>query len=105
MTYTYDFGYYNARRYSKPWIARICAWPIGQRPTLEFGSYIGNDNGGTVEISAEPGDVIRIGQRDYRGNGSMDVWTIANPDGTQSDTTASEARAHYRRNVAQTHAV
>src|ERR1017187_6378175 len=58
---------YNSRRYSKPWIARIIAWPVGGVPTMESGSYVGDKKGGEVEIMAGPGDIIRDGQRDGRG--------------------------------------
>ena len=57
---------YNSRRYSKPWIARIIAWPVGGVPTMESGSYVGDKKGGEVEIMAGPGDIIRDGQRDGR---------------------------------------
>lgn len=53
------FGSYNARRYSRPWIARITSWPVGGTPELAFGSYVGNNGGGEVEIMARRGDIIR----------------------------------------------
>jgi hypothetical protein len=68
--YAVLFGGYNARRYSRPWIARVTAWPVGKQAELEFGSFIGDDDGGVVEISARPGDILRWGQRDNRGRGA-----------------------------------
>jgi hypothetical protein len=32
------YGAYNFRRYSKPWIARIIAWPVGGSVVVEWES-------------------------------------------------------------------
>lgn len=72
-----EFYGYNARRYSKPWIAVVTEWPVGGRPELEFGSFVGNDeDGGFAEIKAKEGQIIRWGQRDNRGNGTKNKWGI-----------------------------
>jgi hypothetical protein len=50
--YSVVCGPYNARRYTRPWIARIAGWPVGSRLELQSGSYVGSDGGGEVEIMA-----------------------------------------------------
>lgn len=94
--YAVLFGGYNARRYSRPWIARVTAWPVGKQAELEFGSFIGDDDGGEVEISARPGDILRWGQRDNRGNGTSAEWGIAQANGEIETITAAEARDAYK---------
>lgn len=96
LRYTTRFGSYNARRYSRPWIARVTAWPIGGKPELAWGGYCGDDSGGEAEILARPGDIIRYGQRDGRGNNGENAWAIAQEDGSLRIVSQSEARAQYR---------
>lgn len=59
----YEVGSYNDRRYGKPWIAEIAKWDVGEHPSLVFGSNIDNK---TAEILAEPGQILKAGQKDYR---------------------------------------
>lgn len=40
-----EYDAYNLRRYSRPWIARVSAWPVGGVPTMEWGSYVGDEKG------------------------------------------------------------
>jgi len=96
VRYTARFPSYNARRYSRPWIARVGAWPVGGKPEMAFGSYLGDDAGGEVEVLALPGDIIRYGQKDSRGNKGESEWAIALPDGTLQVVTMAEARAAYK---------
>lgn len=42
MRVTRRFGRYDDRRYGRPWIARVTSWPVGGRPEMEWGSYIGD---------------------------------------------------------------
>jgi hypothetical protein len=93
MRVTYEVGSYNPRRYGKPWIARVTAWPIGKIPTLQFGATV---DVWTAEIDAEPGAVIRFGQKDQRrGNNTTADWGIVLPDGTVRECSPSEARTHW----------
>ncbi len=96
LRYAESFSSYNARRYSRPWIARISAWPVGGKAEMQFGSYLGNDGGGEVEIMAMPGDIIRYGQKDGRGNGGMSEWAIAQADGSLTVVDQAEARKAYK---------
>lgn len=93
MRISIEFGSYNNRRYSKPWIARITAWPVGGKPELEWGGYVGDDSGGEVEIEAQPGDIIRAGQKDGRGGNSKNRWYVVEPDGSTREIDQTEARA------------
>jgi len=89
------FGSYNARRYSKPWLAKVVSWTVGHRPELLFGSYIGTDEGGEAEIMARPGDIVRFGQKDNRRNASENDWGVVQDDGTIRKITQVEARALF----------
>jgi len=90
------YGEYNFRRYSKPWIARIESWPVGGIPKLEWGSYVGDANGGEVEIIAYPGDIIRDGQRDWRGNNTVSDWSVVKADYTLRKISQVEARKLFQ---------
>jgi len=95
------FAGYNPRRYGKPWIVRITSWPVGGKPDVEWGTYIGDDNGGEVEIQADAGDIVRIGQNDYRGGKSFAGWYIVQADGTLRETDAAGARKAYDERIAE----
>jgi hypothetical protein len=86
-----EFGSYNPRRHSKPWIAKIKRWVVGKSPDLEFGKYIGDEGGGEVEIDAEVGSIVRVGQKDYRGESESD-WYVVQSDGSLEKVTATQAR-------------
>lgn len=99
MTITKEFGSYNQRRYSRPWIARVSAWPVGGRAELAWGTFLGDDNGGEAEVAAVPGDVVRYGQKDLRKpNGSTANWAIVQADGSLVDCKESEAAKAFRVN-------
>ncbi|RZS31722.1 hypothetical protein [Corticibacter populi] len=86
------FDSYNGRRYSRPWIARVTAWPVGGKPTLDWGNYVGSDSGGEAEVNAKPGDIIRWGQKDGRGNGTRAYWGVVAEDGSVDRVTEVQAR-------------
>ena len=86
---------YNARRYSRPWIGKITAWPIGGKAEIKWGSYLGDDAGGEVEIEAQIGDIIRSGQKDGRGGNTSADWYIVDIDGGLIPTDAAGARKHW----------
>jgi hypothetical protein len=97
MRITVQFGPWNPKRYGKPWIAKVTAWPVGKAPTLEFGALVGT----TPEIAAEPGTVVRWGQRDYRGNGTERHWGVVLDDGTIEPRSNEECRAHWLATMAE----
>ena len=90
-----EFDGYNARRYGRPWIAKVVEWPVGGKPALEWGAYIGSSSGGEVEILAKPGDIIRYGQKDNRGNGTTARWAIVKETGELDLISEREARKSY----------
>jgi len=91
MRYSESCGGYNKRRYSRPWIGVITSRPVGGRPEIAWGGYVGDDSGGEVEIMAYPGSILRSGQRDNRGNGGANNWWEAMPDGTMRQINQVEA--------------
>ena len=96
MKLTIKTSPYNARRYSRPWIARVdFTDPKGK---FEFGQWTGQHFGGTgsegiLHIEAEPGDVIAQGQKDGRGNNGHPGFAFVKPDGTL-ETGLSKAKAY-----------
>ncbi|MFH1547127.1 MAG: hypothetical protein ABIC57_01420 [bacterium] len=95
MRITQTFGSYNSRRYGRPWIGKITSWPIGKQSEISWGSYLGNDNGGEVEIEANPGDIIRTGQKDNRGGNTSGDWYIVSLDKSLIPTNAANAKKHW----------
>jgi len=93
MRVALEFGSYNSRRYGRPWIGRVTSWPVGGRPEIEWGNYCGDDGGGEAEIVAQPGDLVRAGQKDNRQprNTSND-WYLVQADGTLLEVTQPQAR-------------
>lgn len=87
-----SYGSYNERRYSKPWIGKITSWPIGGKPEIKWGSFIGDDHGGEVEIMALPGEIVRWGQKDNRGNGTEACWGVVTIEGRIEEIDAAKAR-------------
>lgn len=102
MRITQYFGSYNQRRYGRPWICKITAWPVGGKAEVEWGLYLGDDGGGDVEIEANPGDIVRTGQKDNRGNNTDASWYIVVEDGSLFDTTAAEAKKHWEKTKIKT---
>jgi hypothetical protein len=93
MRVTDEFPEYNARRYGKPWIARVVRWDIGEHPELKFGYYNGNENGGRVEIEAEEGDIVKVGRKDYRKpRSTYNRFHIVKKDGALLRCSAQQAR-------------
>lgn len=88
-----EWGSYNTRRYSRPWIARVTEWAIGRGPELEFGGNIGAH---MVEIEAAPGALVKFGQKDTRrGNGTENEFGIVRGGGEVERVGAVRAREHW----------
>ncbi len=97
MYVSVEFGSYNPRRCSKPWVFKVIDWKTGEQPEVEWGSYLGNDDGGVVEIDAQPGDVVRYGQKDNRNpKHTVRRWAIVGDAGELKDSDAVEAKRHWR---------
>ncbi len=89
------YNSYNQRRYGRPWAAVISAW--NGKPKLDFcGDYLGDDTGGRLEITCQPGDIIRYGQKDNRGNNTENEWAIVADDYTLQATTPADGKDHWR---------
>lgn len=95
MRITQRFSGYNSRRYGRPWISKIISWPVGGKSEVSWGSYLGDDDGGEVEIEASPGDIVRMGQKDNRGNNTSADWYIVQEDGSLSFVAMAEAKKHW----------
>lgn len=96
MRITIETLAYNDRRHGKPWIAKVMEWKTS-RPEIEWGAWHGQPGGkGTLEINAEPGDIIRYGQKDHRNARRSDnEWAVVQEDGTLDDVTQAQAREHW----------
>lgn len=93
-----NYGSYNDRRYSKPWMAKVVAWPVGKNAELKFsGLFVGTaSEGGYVEMMAMPGELIRYGQKDNRNTRHTEAnWAVVRPDGSIKDLTTTEAREYW----------
>lgn len=91
MKITIERGDYNHRRYSKPWIAKISDWSEA-KAKLEWGHYFGDDDGGTLEIDVDDGDIVRMGQKDYRHPKSESHWYVVESGNLRELRGESEAR-------------
>lgn len=74
----------------------MTSWAVGSRPTLEFGGYLGTDEGGEVEIEALPGDIVRWGQKDGSGKHTLDRFGIEEDDRDVRRLTEAGARATFK---------
>jgi hypothetical protein len=89
MRVTITVGEYNARRYSRPWIARVKEWPVGAYPELVFGGHLGVNE---AEIEAAPGDIVKYGQKDHRGHNGFNEFGVVTATGGVLRLTPGQAR-------------
>ena len=86
-----ETGSYNARRYTKPWIAKITF--AGSKPEYHFGDFCGDDNGGELSLEIEPGYVFARGQKDHRKpQNSAPEFFIASEDGDHKPVRLIDAK-------------
>ena len=96
MRISIKYHSYNHRRYGKPWIAIITAWPVGGRPEIRWGRFLSDPGDeGEVEIDAQPGDIVRSGQKDYRGNKTSNDWYIVDNNCELNYSDPQNARRHW----------
>jgi len=83
---------YNDRRHGRPWIAKVTGWVDG-KPQQSFGCWVGkNGEAGVLTIDAQPGDIVRHGQKDNRRpQDSLDDWHVVDASGVLQPTTRVEA--------------
>lgn len=91
LVVTYEVGSYNTSRYGRPWIALVTAWPIGGHPTLEFGGSMTRQ----AEIAAPAGALVKFGQKDGRGNKSLNSFAVVGADGTLQPLDEVDARSYW----------
>ncbi|MDD5135353.1 MAG: hypothetical protein PHP01_08085, partial [Phycisphaerae bacterium] len=93
MKITKNFGSYDPKRFSDPWIGKVIDWSGDGNRKLDWGLYFGDELGGTVEIDVDPGDIVGIGQKDkWGGNRTISNWFIVEKNGNLKNTNTSGAR-------------
>lgn len=95
MLIRYQTSKYNDKVLNKPWIARILTWPIGEVHTVAWGNYTGPMEVGYLEIDAEPGDIVRIGQTTIKTNKVKAFYGIVECDGTVTKLSYVEAKRTF----------
>jgi len=66
MEITKETDSYNERRYGKPWIA-VVDYSNSRKGEFSFGDWQGRPGmAGELYITCEPGDIIAVGQKDFR---------------------------------------
>jgi hypothetical protein len=97
ITVTETFRAYNDRRYGKPWGAIITFTAAKPEYNFKAGSYLGGCMGGEVVIQCQPGDLVAIGQKDFRNPRKTDNdWYVVGQDGTLSGIDRADALRHYQ---------
>ena len=105
MDITINTRSYNQGRYSKPWIARVdFSTPKGE---FTWGDWTGDHytgGEGTLTITADPGDIIAHGQKDFRQpKNSAPDFEVVNADGSLDYLgDKGEAYKHYLAHKAAT---
>jgi hypothetical protein len=90
-----EFGPWDPREKKQPWIAKVTAMPREGRPEMDFGKFQGTPSeGGCVEITAEPDDVVRYGQSYHEGDNSAG-WYRVMPDGDLAKITYFSAKVLF----------
>ena len=89
---------YNAKRYGKPWIAKV-DFPLGEKAEFKFGQWHGKPGeSGMLEIEADEGDVVAIGQKDFRGRYSSTEYNIVLAGNELDAVPKHDAVKHFREN-------
>ena len=78
-----DFGLYDSKRFGRPWLAKLKGIPGATKLNYEFqeAAFVGDAmNGGKIMGYLEDGDYISYGQKDFRGDATVQ-WTGIYLDG------------------------
>jgi len=89
---------YNQRREGRPWIYKVVAWYGDSKPDVVWGTWISDGDGsaGELRIEANPGDLVREGQKDQRRpDKSRDQWYVVGADGQLRPIDSKVAALHY----------
>lgn len=100
MNITRETHSYNQRRYGKPWIAKV-DFSGGPKGDFSFGEWAGdhyNGGAGVLEIAANPGDIIAIGQKDFRkaSNSAPDFFVVDAAGNLNGIGDKGSAYKHYK---------
>jgi major membrane immunogen (membrane-anchored lipoprotein) len=87
---------YDARKYGKPWIAKV-TFDKG-KPLYDFGNWIGDMPGmkGMLTIEVSAGDIIAHGQK-YKNQKSNIAYYIVQHDGGLERTDKTKAYQHWKK--------
>lgn len=89
---------YNKFSGRAPWIAKITSWPVGGKPVMAWGAYQGDEDGGSLEINAISGDIIRWGQKTSAVSRTVRKWGIVQSDGSICECTEAKAHSAWKAN-------
>lgn len=92
MRVKYKVNSYNNRRYSRPWLAKVESWVVGGNPKLEFMSSL---DAHTVIADMAVGDIVKFGQKDYRGSNTINKFGYVDETGEIIEISAEEARGMF----------
>ena len=87
-----SFGPYDAKRYGRPWLAKLKGIPGTTKLTYDFqeSAFAGDAmNGGKIMGYLEDGDYISYGQKDFRGDATVQ-WTGVYLNGELKPVSKSE---------------
>ena len=82
-----EFGYYNPRRYGRPWGANISF--KNNKPEYDFNGHWDKKQ---VVLEADIGDVVAFGQKDLRGSKTEKAFYKVNDDLSVTEIEEHEAR-------------
>lgn len=73
-----EFHYFNQRRYSDPWIAKVDENGINfDKQIGEYtGGYRTGEPGELIIYKPENGQIVAFGQKDNRGNGGFTTYAV-----------------------------
>lgn len=95
MRFEKETSVYNEKRYGKPWIARVKFDDTEIK--YDFGKWIGVHGGeGLLVIDIEPGEIIAIGQRDFRGKNTSNKMYVVSENGDLESIYKTEAYKHFQ---------
>ena len=87
---------YNARRYSRPWIARV-TFDASGKACYEFGHFVGaHGDEGLLVLDAPNNSIIATGQKDYRKNSSEIYFKTVENDAISESISKAEAFEKYQ---------
>jgi hypothetical protein len=96
-----ETGAYNARRYGKPWIAKV-DFSTNHKGNFIWGTWIGTIGEiGLLEIETKPGDIIAQGQKDFRKpkNSTPTFYSVTTENVLDLIGSKGEAYKHYLKSL------